>query len=135
MLNVKIICHSDPERNTVKVSFVYKDTCFKIEMDVLCCLVKLFTPNSEANNFVENRIKPIFNSKNFTKHTTGWEIISEPTEDCSEINVDKFMDELSLDLSNALEEAFNNGELTHPFWEAININCKEDLNCYKHCSY
>ena len=135
MLNVKIKCHYNQEQEQIKCHFLYKDTGFRIDLMVLFRDLRLSEPNGIFNNFVNDCISYVEYSLNNRYYNRGSRLdISNkpkgyfPIKLNPEVDINKFMDELSEDLSNQLEDAFIHGKLTHPFWTAVNINSNEDLN-------
>ena len=133
MLNVKIKCHYNEEQEQIKCHFLYKDTGFRIDLMVLFRDLGLSEPNSIFNHFVNDSIDYVERSINNRNYNRGNNASDKPKGFFSiklnpEVDINKFMDELSEYFSNELEDAYYHDELTHPFWTAVNINSNEDLN-------
>jgi len=134
MLNVKIKCHYNEEQEQIKLHFLYKDTNFKIDLMVLFRDLGLSDKDSIFTQFINDAINYVESDINLRYYNKGkpLDISNEykgyfSIKDNPEVDVNKFMDELSEDLSSQLEDAYSHDKLKHPIWIAVNINSNEDL--------
>ena len=123
MLNVKIKCHYAEKWETIKIRLVFKDSNFNLSFDTVAHHLKVMVHNShsEFRDFLDGIGSDIIlSAKNriYSKsnYPTNKPYNAFPKKYYSEVNMDKFMEELSEDLSSALEDSYSRGELTNTIW-------------------